>query len=672
MLMINCYQVKKFYGAEEVLSGVSFDIYEGEKVGLLGGNGAGKSTLFRLLSGAEPPDEGNVSLRRGARVGVLDQIPDYGEQSVGDVLLGVFGTSLALQAKLRELEASMSGAEGAALDRMLREYGETQEAFERGGGYEIPAKVDTVASGLGISAGQRERPFAELSGGEKTKVALAALLLEEADLLLLDEPTNHLDMEAAAWLESFIRDSSSTIVVVSHDRYFLTQTVEKVIELEDGEATSYPCGYVQYREEKEARLLRQFEDYKEQQKVIKQMKEAIKRLIEWGKKGDNPKFFRKAASMQKALDRMEKVKRPVLERTAIGLALATDGRTGEDVLTLDAVRKSFGSRVLLREAEALLRYGERAVLVGGNGAGKTTLMRMVLGQESPDAGELRLGSRVRLGYLAQEESPPADRTSVLDYYKEQAAMEEGEARGSLAKFLFYGKDVFKPVAGLSGGEWSRLRLAVLMRQKPNLLLLDEPTNHLDIASREALEEALEEYDGTILAVSHDRFFINRIAQRVWSLESGELVSTLGGYDDYRAERQKAQRTAEEHSGAQGAGVRSGNGAASAGAGRRNGGQGEAARSGNGRQSEEWRSGKSGEGPGSRNGGQGEAPRLDPAKLERDIAELEVRAAELGAALADPAHALEAHRLSEWLAEQDATQARIDALTEAWLALADGE
>ncbi|CAM3351706.1 MULTISPECIES: ribosomal protection-like ABC-F family protein [Saccharibacillus] len=639
MLMINCYQVKKFYGAEEVLSGVSFDIYEGEKVGLLGGNGAGKSTLFRLLSGAEPPDEGNVSLRRGARVGVLDQIPDYGEQSVGDVLLGVFGTSLALQAKLRELEASMSGAEGAALDRMLREYGETQEAFERGGGYEIPAKVDTVASGLGISAGQRERPFAELSGGEKTKVALAALLLEEADLLLLDEPTNHLDMEAAAWLESFIRDSSSTIVVVSHDRYFLTQTVEKVIELEDGEATSYPCGYVQYREEKEARLLRQFEDYKEQQKVIKQMKEAIKRLIEWGKKGDNPKFFRKAASMQKALDRMEKVKRPVLERTAIGLALATDGRTGEDVLTLDAVRKSFGSRVLLREAEALLRYGERAVLVGGNGAGKTTLMRMVLGQESPDAGELRLGSRVRLGYLAQEESPPADRTSVLDYYKEQAAMEEGEARGSLAKFLFYGKDVFKPVAGLSGGEWSRLRLAVLMRQKPNLLLLDEPTNHLDIASREALEEALEEYDGTILAVSHDRFFINRIAQRVWSLESGELVSTLGGYDDYRAERQKAQRTAEERSGAQGAGA---------------GGA------------------KPGEGSGSRNGGQSEAPRLDPAKLERDIAELEVRAAELGAALADPAHALEAHRLSEWLAEQDATQARIDALTEAWLALADGE
>lgn len=628
MLMINCYQVKKFYGAREVLSEVSFDIYEGEKVGLLGGNGAGKSTLFRLLSGAEPPDEGSVSLRRGARIGLLDQMPDYGERSVGDVLLDVFASALALQTKLRELETAMSASEGAALERLLLEYGEAQEVFERGGGYEIPAKIDKVAFGLGISLQQRQRPFAELSGGEKTKVALAALLLEEADLLLLDEPTNHLDMEAAAWLESFIRDSSSTIVVVSHDRYFLTQTVEKVVELEDGEATVYPCGYLQYREEKEARMLRQFEDYKEQQKVMKQMKEAIKRFIEWGKQGDNPKFFRKAASMQKSLDRMEKVKRPVLEHVSIGLALETDGRTGEDVLTLEALRKSFGDRVLLRGADALLRYGENAVLVGGNGAGKTTLMRMILGLESPDAGELRLGSRVRLGYLAQEESPPADRTSVLDYYKEQAAMEEGEARGRLAKFLFYGKDVFKPVAGLSGGEWSRLRLAVLMRQKPNLLLLDEPTNHLDIASREALEEALEEYDGTILAVSHDRFFINRIARRVWALEGGELHVTLGGYDDYRAERQKAEHMAAAE-------PANGTGASTSGA---------KARSG--------------------------TPRRNPAKLEQEIAELEARSSRLGEALADPAHGLDAQRLNEWLAEKKEVEAQVDTLMEEWMALTE--
>ncbi|OWR31683.1 ABC transporter ATP-binding protein, partial [Saccharibacillus sp. O23] len=473
MLMIGCHQAKKYYGAQEVLSEVSFDVYEGEKVGLLGGNGAGKSTLFRLLSGAEPPDEGTVSLRRGAKIGVLDQIPDYGDDRVEDVLLGVFAEALALQTRLRELESEMSFAEGAALERLLKEYGEAQEGFERSGGYEIQSKLDAVASGLGISPQQRQRPFAELSGGEKTKVSLAALLLGEADLLLLDEPTNHLDMEAAAWLESFIRDSAATIIVVSHDRYFLTQTVGKVIELEDGEATVYPCGYTAYREEKEARLVRQFEEYKEQQKVIKQMKEAIKRLIEWGKQGDNPKFFRKAASMQKALDRMEKVKRPVMERPAIGLSLQTEERTGEDVLVLEGVRKAYNGRTLLSGAEALLRYGERAALIGGNGAGKTTLMRMVLGQEEPDGGELRLGSRVRVGYLAQEEAPPADRTSVLEYYKEHARMEEGEARGRLAKFLFYGKDVFKPVAGLSGGEWSRLRLAVLMRQKPNLLLLDE-------------------------------------------------------------------------------------------------------------------------------------------------------------------------------------------------------
>ncbi|NGZ76220.1 ribosomal protection-like ABC-F family protein [Saccharibacillus alkalitolerans] len=663
MLMVGCHQVKKFYGAQEVLSEVSFDVYEGEKVGLLGGNGAGKSTLFRLLAGSEPPDEGTVSLRRGAKVGVLDQIPDYGTLSVEDVLLGVFADTLELQERLRGLEGQMSAAEGAALEKMLREYGEAQEAFERSGGYEISAKVDAVTLGLGIPASHRRRPFAELSGGEKTKVSLAALLLGEADLLLLDEPTNHLDMEAAAWLEGFIRDSSATIVVISHDRYFLTQTAEKIVELEDGEATVYPCGYAQYREEREARLLRQFEEYKEQQKVIKQMKEAIKRLIEWGKQGDNPKFFRKAASMQKALERMEKIKRPVLEPASIGLSLEADGRTGEDVLTLQGVRKAYGGKILLREADGLLRYGERAVLIGGNGAGKTTLMRMVLGLESPDGGELRLGSRVKVGYLAQEESPPQDRTSVLDYYKGQAAMEEGEARGRLAKFLFYGKEVFKPVAGLSGGEWSRLRLAVLMRQKPNLLLLDEPTNHLDIASREALEEALEEYDGTVLAVSHDRFFINRIAQRVWALEGGTLGITLGGYDDYREERRKAERaltaSAEEGGAAAGRGGKAGNSGAaermSAGAARGRGGSGAsgADRSGNGAEAK---------------AGRAVNTRRDPAKLERKIAVLEARSAELGEALLDPAHALDARRLSEWLKEKEETDAKIDALTEEWLAL----
>ncbi len=658
MLMIGCHQVKKYYGAQEVLSEVSFDVYEGEKVGLLGGNGAGKSTLFRLLSSLESPDEGTVSLRRGAKVGVLDQIPDYGLRSVGEVLLDVFAQVLALQDRQRELEAEMGSLEGAALDRLLREYGEAQEAFERAGGYEIPAKVDAVASGLGIPAEQRERPFAELSGGEKTKVSLAALLLGEADLLLLDEPTNHLDMEAAAWLEGFIRESSATVIVISHDRYFLAQTVGKVVELEDGEATVYPCGYAQYREEKEARLLRQFEEYKEQQKVIKQMKEAIKRFIEWGKQGDNPKFFRKAASMQKALDRMEKVKRPQLEQASIGLALEIEGRTGEDVLTLESVHKAYGKRVLLGEADALLRYGERAVLIGGNGAGKTTLIRMVLGQEQPDRGELRLGSRVRVGYLAQEEAPPADRTSVLDYYKEHAAMEEGESRGRLAQFLFYGKDVFKPVAGLSGGEWSRLRLAVLMRQKPNLLLLDEPTNHLDIASREALEEALEEYDGTILAVSHDRFFINRIAQRVWALEGGELHATLGGYDDYREERKKAGQAAVS--------IAAKGGNANVG---RNPAPPSAARSQ-----------ASGE-PGSLVGraqadnknskpARSKQPRLDPAKLEREIGELEARSAELDAMLADPLHALDSQQLSEWLAEKERLDAQIDELTETWLSTAE--
>lgn len=537
-IMIACQQVQQYYGAQQVLSSVTLEIHSGRKIGLIGLNGAGKTTLFRLLSGQERPYQGELHIQKGARVGYLAQVPDYADgMTVMDVLRASFHHLLQLQQRMEELTIRMSDTNQSPeqMDKTLREYGEALDRFEDQGGYEMSARIDAIAAGLGIPQSRYDETVDILSGGEKTRVALAALLLTNPDILLLDEPTNHLDMDAVVWLEQFISGSNATVVVISHDRYFLDKVVQEIIELEDGEATSYPMNYSAYREEKQRRLINQYENYQDQQKEIKRIKESIKRLIDWGNRSNppNPGFHRRAASMQKALDRMEKVKRPVMERAQIDLEWRQQGRSGERVLVLDQVWKSYGDKSLLQESSALLRYGEHAVIIGGNGAGKTTLLRMILGQEEADAGTLRLGSRTDTGYLAQEAAPPNAGETVLEWFKLHARMEEGAARGQLAKFLFYGPDVFQKVSGLSGGEWSRLRLAILMHQRPNLLILDEPTNHLDISSREALEEALEEFPGTLLAVSHDRYFINRIAGQIWSLGDGELKVSLGNYEDYQ-------------------------------------------------------------------------------------------------------------------------------------------
>jgi len=538
-IMIACQQVEQYYGAQQVLSSVTLEIHSGRKTGLIGLNGAGKTTLFRMLSGQERPYQGSMHIQKGARVGYLAQVPAYEENTtILDVLRGSFQELIALQQRMEELTVQMADSSLSEdhMQKVLRQYGEALDQFEEAGGYAMSARIDAVTNGLGIGTDRYDRLFNGLSGGEKTKVCLAALLLTDPDILLLDEPTNHLDMEAVVWLEQFITGSPATVIVISHDRYFLDRVVQEIIELEDGEAVTYPMNYSAYREEKQRRLVRQFEDYQEQQKEIKRIQESIKRLIEWGNRSNppNPGFHRKAASMQKALDRMQKVKRPVMDRAQMDLDWRQRDRSGNRVLVLDQVWKGYGDKILLQEASALLRYGEHAAIIGGNGAGKTTLLRMVLGQEDPDAGSLTLGSRTDVGYLAQEAAPPDRGETVLEWFKLEARMEEGQARGQLAKFLFYGADVFKKVSGLSGGEWSRLRLAILMHQRPNLLILDEPTNHLDISSREALEEALEEFPGTILTVSHDRYFINRIAGQIWSLEDGEIRVTLGNYEDYVA------------------------------------------------------------------------------------------------------------------------------------------
>ncbi|XOI99269.1 ribosomal protection-like ABC-F family protein [Paenibacillus polymyxa] len=548
MMMISAQQLTQYHGAHLVLDGITFEIMEGDKVALIGRNGSGKTTLMRLMARLNKPDEGQLMIKKDTRMGYVAQVPEgLDDHTVLDVLSLGFKELMICRTQMKEMEQQMSDPTCAAdpnqLERLLKRYAALQDQFEREGGYEMDARIDQVADGLDIAKAHYEWRFGSLSGGEQTRVVLASQLIVKPDLLLLDEPTNHLDLERVEWLEGFLREYPGTIVLISHDRYFLDRVVNRTLELEDGEALTAAGGYTEYMAVKEQRLLQQFEEFKEQQKVIKKMKETIRQLEEWGRVGGNEKFFRRAASMRKALERTEQVKRPVLERRNAEFDVRPTDRTGKRVAILEQVEKSYGEREILRGISGLLEYGDKIALIGRNGSGKTTLFKLLLGDEQPNAGKLEWGARVDVGYLAQQEEPTNPKLNVLEYFRLEAGVEEGEARGILARYLFYGADVFRSVGQLSGGEWTRLRLALLVQRKPNVLLLDEPTNHLDIASREALEESLVDFEGTVLAISHDRYFVNRLASRVWELENGQMSAYLGDYEAYREKKLDLQARA---------------------------------------------------------------------------------------------------------------------------------
>lgn len=533
--------ITKTVGGNTLFKDLDITIPTGKHVALVGRNGTGKTSLLRLIAAVDSIDSGRIITPKDSKIGYLHQIPQYRTETVEEVLLRAFHDLQNMQQTMQQLEAQMAREMD---DRVLEKYGELQERFMQLGGYEMQSKMMTVANGLGIAL-FLDKPFEALSGGEKTKVMLAHILLGEPTILLLDEPTNHLDLRAIEWLEHYVKQFDGTVIVVSHDRRFMNEVAEQIIELEDGEAFVSQGNYDAYVAAKEAHIASQFSQYNEQQKKIKKMKESIRRLRQWANEASppNPDLFRKAKMMEKALARIEVVKKPVVAKK-MNLALQAESRSGKEVATFEDVTACAGDRVLFFEANFSIYWQDKLAIVGDNGTGKSTILKLLLAEREACDGSVKLGSNVQNGYLAQQFDTFQPEDRLIDAFRDEVAVTEGEARHILAQFLFYGYDVFKKVKDLSGGEKMRLRLAQLMQQKVNLLLLDEPTNHLDIESREVLEETLENFDGTVIAVSHDRYFLEKLFTRTAWIEH-ECVTMHDGPYDFAKDKQRAQAIERE-------------------------------------------------------------------------------------------------------------------------------
>jgi ATP-binding cassette, subfamily F, member 3 len=532
MIVCSVNHIAKSFGGNIIFEDLSFEVHEGNRVGLVGRNGCGKTALLKLLANQETVDGGVIHWKKGLKIGYLAQIPDYKDLTVKEVLKTAFDQLIETETKLQQLEVEM-GQEltPTYLQRLMDQYGKLQDDFILNGGYEMDAQMDRVSHGLNIIE-LLDKPFSLLSGGEKTKVGLALSLLKKPELLLLDEPTNHLDLMAIEWLGTFLKEYTGTIILISHDRYFLDEVVTKVLDMEDGEIELYHTNFSGFVKEKEERLLREFQEFQEQQRKIKKMKEAIKRLRDWANRANPPSaaLHKRATNMQRALDRMEKLDRPKLDVKKMAIDFEANDRSGKDVIKLEDVSKNFGSRTLFEKVNMLVQYKDRTAIVGENGTGKSTLLKMILGQCASDQGTVKVGSNVKIGYLSQHVFHTIGDDRLIDVFRSEVSVNEGEARHILARFLFYGPAVFRKVNQLSGGERMRLRLAQLMYQDINLLILDEPTNHLDIDSCEVLEEALEQFNGTILAVSHDRYFLNKLFNKIYWLQDGTVYFFDGNYD----------------------------------------------------------------------------------------------------------------------------------------------
>lgn len=538
MIISQFQQIQCHFATQKLFNHIKGEVVEGKRIGLVGRNGEGKTTLLNVLAGDLEPDEGQVTWKKGSVIGLLKQTPDeQGKVSVHKLLTAVFAEFTEIQEQLEDMEKHMEIASSAELNKLLSRYGAVQDDFIQRGGYEIDVRIDQVLNGLRITHLKFES-WDHLSGGERTKVGLAKLLLQEPDLLLLDEPTNHLDLEAIEWLGSFISHYKGTVVLVSHDRYFLDETVTHIWELDQGDLIQYRGNYSAYVKEREIQLLIEFQQFQDQQKKIQKMKEAIKRLKEWANRANPPSagLHRKAKSMEKALARIEVLDRPVMSKKQMTLEFQIDERSGKDVVVMEDVWKGYGDRILFYNASLHIRFGERLAIVGSNGTGKTTLLNLILGKEEIDAGIIRTGSSLSVGHLSQHTLEMDSDMSVIDEFRDAVAVSEFDARHLLAKFLFFGIMVFQPVRQLSGGERMRLRLAQLMHMNHNLLVLDEPTNHLDLEAKEVMEEALADFPGTIIAVSHDRYFLDKLFPVTYWLHNQQIERFEGNYSTAKVKR----------------------------------------------------------------------------------------------------------------------------------------
>jgi ATP-binding cassette subfamily F protein 3 len=538
LLTVN--ELAKVFGPDEIFRNVSFQVADREHVALVGVNGAGKSTILRIIAGMEPASEGEIAIARGARVAVLAQEPRFeSDRTVRQEAQLAFDEALSALARMRELEDAMQSASGGTLDQLFEEYERLTLHFEVVGGFDVEHRTNEVLTGLGFSSEQMDEPVRTLSGGQKTRIALAKALLADPDLLLLDEPTNHLDLGMLDWLEGFLGSWRGAFLVVSHDRYFLDRVTSRTLDLSFGRLEDYPAPYARYLALRADRRARQLQEYEEQQELIARTEEFIRRY----KAGQRS---REAKGRQTRLDRLERLHRPQ-EHTGLSLRVQPTTRSGREVVTATPLRVGYsvpaGERSLLSTPELRIERGDRVAIIGQNGSGKSTLLRTIVGELLPLSGGVSFGTNVKVGYYAQgHEGLPVD-GSPLSILTASQPMSEEAARTYLARFLFRGDDVHRAVSALSGGERSRLALACLLVEGANLLILDEPTNHLDIQSRETLEEMLTSYDGTVVFVSHDRFFIDRVATRVWDIADGKLVPYLGNYSD--AARQKVRLSAPQ-------------------------------------------------------------------------------------------------------------------------------
>ena len=544
MADINISSVRKSFQQDRVvLDGVSFQVDRGERVGLLGGNGAGKTTLLKIITGELTPDAGSASIVRGLRLGYVAQLNGYAPGTTSDdVLRAAFARVFEIGAQIEKIHAGMDEGDTGRYSQLMDEYISLN-------GYEWETEVNKVANGLGIDAEMRMRNFADLSGGERTRVCLARLILEKTDVLLLDEPTNHLDTRSMEWLEDYLLHYKGTVLLVSHDRYFLDVVVTRIVELENGKPSFYGGNYTFYVQEKELRYQQQLMRYQREQAKVKQLEFQVQRLKAWGSVYDNPALHKKARAMEKRIERVQETDRPT-RQTRMDIGFHSDQFRADRVLWTENLSKSFGGKTLFWGVNAQMRGdGERIALLGPNGCGKTTFLKILMGLESPDAGKASFGPSARWEYLPQVVEFSHPERTLYDTLLYEANCEPQEARDRLGAFRFRGEDQFKTVSQLSGGERARLRLCLIMMSRANVLILDEPTNHLDLASREWIEEAVAEFQGALLFVSHDRYFIRRFADRVWEIEDGSFRDWPCDYERYRklkAIEQTAPAPEKEH------------------------------------------------------------------------------------------------------------------------------